>query len=249
MPNLKNNAAKVQITSEGDVEKIYSASKINADNVIYPESRLQLEVEAEEWLDLKPDAWVYSPGLWFSPPTAANPFTSSDYFRRIKNVQEAGYSLGPETRTIYRSISAYPLRSYRSPINQEDSTFPKRSNLTWVQQENNSRKRLNNYHEWMNGLAINILQSALNANTGKTSDITENEEDEKTAYYNWRSKHFPLNNWDILDVWNMMMDRPELATDSVHFTGIGSKHITNVMLNMIINSIYLSKSRDLGGGV
>merc|ERR1712146_83314 len=130
-----------------------------------------------------------------TPPSPEKPFRSADYFRRIKNVQEAGNSLGPETRTIYRSISAYPLRSYRSPINWEDSTFDHRSNLTWIQQQNHSRKRLNNYHEWMNGLAINVLRSNL-SKQNKASNAIGDGENKKSKYV-----HFPLNNWDILDVW------------------------------------------------
>ena len=213
----------------------------------------QSNLEEKDWLHLKPDAWIFSPGLWFTPPTAENPFNSANYNQRLQTIKAAGESLGPETRTIYRSISPYPLRSYRSPLNPEDTTFKYRSNLTWIQTQNHSRKRLNNYHEWMNGMAISMLHSFTNAEKEtskmerksklrieKKDNKSIDKEEEKSNYYKWRAKHFPLNNWDVLDVWNMMIDRPELATDSVHFTGIGSKHITNIMLNMIINSIYLS---------
>ena len=41
------------------------------------------------------------------------------------------------------------------------------------------------------------------------------------------------NGWGLVDAWSMMKPRLELTLDGVHFTGAGSKWITNTLLNEI----------------
>ena len=53
------------------------------------------------------------------------------------------------------------------------------------------------------------------------------------------------NGWGRVNAWSMMKPRLELTLDGVHFTGAGSKWITNTLLNETLHRLGYASRRTL----